>query len=454
MTALDMTTTGDDTLSQDELYRIAEEVLPGPGLGGYALPDDVRFVIRRGEGSRVIAVDGRSYIDYVGGAGALILGHAHPALVAAAQARVADGLHFFGTLNDVAIELARELVDAIPCADKVIFATTGSEATFYAMRIARAATGRNKILKFEGAYHGNHDYASISLMPTQLANYPYAPPDTAGVPSVVPETVLVAPYNDLDVVEAVVREHKDDLAAIIVEPIQRIISPQPGFLEGLRKICDDNGIVLIFDEVVTGFRVAYGGAQAHFGVTPDLASYGKIVGGGGPLSCVGGRADLLDLCDPKNKGNGNYAYINGTLHGNPIAAAAALASLKELRRPGRYDELDAMSQKLLGMCQEVLDRHGLPAIATGQRSLWQILSAPRRQRTRQISSTQTRRPQKHSTWPNCATAFMCCPACGDSSPWCTATRTSPKPPRRWTPPATNSSAETSHVGGLPLGWPR
>ncbi|MEM7223365.1 MAG: aspartate aminotransferase family protein [Pseudomonadota bacterium] len=373
MTALEMTSVGDDARSQDDLYRIAEESLPGAGLGGYSLPEEVRFVIRRGEGSRVISVEGRSYIDYVGGAGALILGHAHPALVAAAQARCADGLHFFGTLNDLAIELAGELVEAIPCADKVIFATTGSEATFYAMRIARAAKQRNKILKFEGAYHGNHDYASVSIMPTQLANYPYAPSDTGGVPSVVPDTVLVAPYNDLDVVEAIVREHMDDLAAIIVEPIQRIISPQPGFLAGLRKICDDNDIVLIFDEVVTGFRVAYGGAQEYFGVTPDLASYGKIVGGGGPLSCVGGRKDLIDLCDPKHKGQANYAYINGTLHGNPIAAAAALASLQELKRPGRYDELEAMSNKLLALCQEVLNRHGLPAIATGQRSLWQIL---------------------------------------------------------------------------------
>ena len=373
MTALDLSTTSDERVSQDDLYQVAEQVLPGTTLGGYTLPDDVRFVIRRGQGSRVQAVDGRWYIDYVGGAGALILGHAHPALVKAVQDRAADGLHFFGTLNDLAIEYAHELVAAIPCADKVIFATTGSEATFYALRIARAATGRDKILKFEGAYHGNHDYASVSLMPTKLANYPYAPPDTGGVPSVVPDTMLVAPYNDLDAVEAIVKEHRGELAAIIVEPIQRIISPVEGFLEGLRRICDDNELVLIFDEVVTGFRVAYGGAQEHFGVTPDLASYGKIVGGGGPLSCVAGRADLLDLCDPKHMGEPTYAYINGTLHGNPIAAAAGLATLKELSQPGRYDALAETSARLLAGCQEVLDRHGLPAIATGSRSLWQIL---------------------------------------------------------------------------------
>ncbi len=354
-------------------YEIAEAALPGAGLGGYALPEDVRFVIHRGEGSRVQDVEGRWYIDYVGGAGALILGHAHPALVQAVQEQATKGLHYFGTLNDVAIELAQELVAAIPCADKIIFATTGSEATFYAMRMARAFTGRDKIMKFEGAYHGNHDYASISFAPTSIANYPVGSPDTGGVPAGVPESVLLAPYNDLEAVRRIVEENRDDLAAIIAEPVQRMISPQPGFLEGLRKICDDNGVLLIFDEVVTGFRLAYGGAQEYFGVKPDLASYGKIVGGGGPLSCVGGREEILDLCNPRHKGKPNYAYVNGTLHGNPIAAAAGLATLRELRKPGCYRGLNAKAADLMKLCQEVLNRNGLPAIAVNEGSLWQIL---------------------------------------------------------------------------------
>jgi glutamate-1-semialdehyde 2,1-aminomutase len=360
-------------LDQAALYEIAEAALPGAGLGGYSLPEDLRFVIHRGEGARLQDVDGRWYIDYVAGAGALILGHAHPALVQAVQDQAPKGLHFFGTLNDVAVELARELVEAIPCAEKIVYATTGSEATFYAMRMARAFTGRDKILKFEGAYHGNHDYSSIAFAPTAIANYPVGSPDTGGVPAGVTESVLLAPYNDLEALRRIVETHRDELAAVIVEPIQRIISPRPDFLPGLRRICNDNDVLLIFDEVVTGFRLAYGGGQEYFGVTPDLASYGKIVGGGGPLACVAGRAEILDLSNPRNKGKPNYAYVNGTLHGNPIAAAAGLASLRELRGPGVYGTLHGKAEELLKLCQEVLDRNGIPAIATGEASLWQIL---------------------------------------------------------------------------------
>ena len=211
--------------SQADYYETAEAALPGAGLGGYSLPEDVRFIIERGEGSRVRSVDGDWYIDYVGGAGANILGHGHPAVMEAVRLQIEKGLHFFGTLNDTAVELAEKLVTLIPCAERIAFSSTGSEATFYAIRLARAYTGRQKILKFEGAYHGNHDYASFSLFPSRPANYPVAPADTGGVPEVLQPTVLVAPYNDLAAVERIVAEHKDDLAAIIVEGVQRIISP-------------------------------------------------------------------------------------------------------------------------------------------------------------------------------------------------------------------------------------
>ena len=365
--------TGPGAMSQDAYYEIAEQALPGGGLGSYALPEDVRFVIHRGVGSRIEDVEGNWHIDYVGGAGALILGHAHPDVVEAAQAQVAKGLHYFGTLCEPTIMLAQKLVAAIPCAERICFATTGSEATFYAMRMARAFTGRDKILKFEGGYHGNHDYSSQSVTPRALSNYPAGQPDSGGIPAAVQPTVLVAPYNDLDTVRRIVEAHRDDLAAIIVEPIQRIIMPRPGFLQGLREICDANGVVLIFDEVVTGFRLAWGGAQAFFGVTPDLASYGKIVGGGGPLSAVAGRADIIDIADPANRGNPDYAYINGTLHGNPVAAVAGLATLGELEKPGTYERLHANADRLQAECQTVLDRHRVPAIATGRGSLWQIL---------------------------------------------------------------------------------
>ena len=186
-------------------------------------------------------------------------------------------------------------------------------------------------------------------------------------------TVLVEPYNDPTAVERLVQEHKDDLAAIIVEGVQRIIFAKPEFLAGLRRLCDEAGIVLIFDEVVTGFRLALGGAQEYFGVLPDLATYGKIVGGGGPLGCVAGRAEILDCVNPGRRGRPDYAYINGTLHGNPIAAAAGLATLEVLERPGFYEALREKSDALTGALQEVLDRHGVPAIAAGRNSFWQLL---------------------------------------------------------------------------------
>jgi glutamate-1-semialdehyde 2,1-aminomutase len=372
-TALDQAANGPGAMSHDDYYRLAGEVLPGAGLGGYSLPEDVRFVIHRGEGSRLQDVRGRWYIDYVGGAGALILGHAFPSVVAAVQEQAAKGLHFFGTLNEACIRLAKEMVDAIPCAEKVAYCTTGSEATFYAMRIARAYTGRSKILKCEGGYHGNHDYSNFSVSPKAVSNFPAGQPDTGGIPASLPESVLIAPFNDLDTIRRIVEAHRDDLAGVIVEPVQRVIWPQDGFLQGLRKICDDNDVLLIFDEVVTGFRLAYGGAQAYFGVKPDLASYGKIVGGGGPVGCVAGKASVMEQCNPVNRGKPSYAYINGTLHGNPIGCVAGLATLAELRKPGFYDRLHARAADLQKSCQQVLDRHKLPARVVGKGSLWQIV---------------------------------------------------------------------------------
>lgn len=372
-TAVDRAEQPVGAMSHEEYYDLASTVLPGAGLGGYSLPDDVRFMIHKGEGSRLQDVRGRWYIDYVGGAGALILGHAFPSVIAAVQEQAPKGLHFFGTLNETAVHLAKELVEAIPCAEKIAYTTTGSEATFYAMRIARAFKGRSKILKCEGGYHGNHDYSNFSVSPRAVSNYPAGQPDTAGMPVTLAESVLVAPYNDLEGAQKIVEEHREDLAAIIVEPVQRIIFPKDGYLEGLRKICDDNDVLLIFDEVVTGFRLAYGGAQEYFGVTPDLACYGKIAGGGGPVGCVASKDEIMEQCNPVNRGKDNYAYINGTLHGNPIGCAAGLATLAELRKPGFYDRLHNRAADLQASCQAVLDRHNLPAKAIGRGSLWQIV---------------------------------------------------------------------------------
>lgn len=367
-------------MTHEDYYKAATKSLPGAGLGSYSLPDDVRFVIHKGDGSRLQDVRGRWYIDYVGGAGALILGHAFPTVVEAVKDQAERGIHFFGTLNEQCIQLAEDLKEIIPCADRIAFTTTGSEATAYAMRTARAATGRSKILKFEGAYHGNHDYSAFSVTPTAISNYPQGRPDTGGLPANMAENVLVSPFNDLETVRRIVEENRGDLAAVIVEPVQRIIFPDDEFLPGLRKICDDNEVLLIFDEVVTGFRLALGGAQEYFEVLPDLASYGKIVGGGGPLGFVGGKAEYMDLMNPRNKGQANYSYVNGTLHGNPVAVVAGMATLAELKRPSFYKDLHSLSDDVCNACQDVLNKNDIPAIAAGKASFWQILfmeKAPR-----------------------------------------------------------------------------
>ena len=358
---------------QAGLFEIADRSLPGSGLGSYSLADDIRLIYSHGAGSRLWDADGNEYIDYVGGAGALILGHSHPAVVKASKAQLERGAHMFGSLNDVAVQLAARLIEDIPCAEKIAYATTGSEATAYAMRLARAFTGRNKILKFEGAYHGNHDYAIVSTFPKQAGDYPRGTPDSCGQPEATVSTMLVCPYNDLATLRKILAEHHADIAAIIAEPVQRIIPAEPEFLHGVRALCDEYDILFILDEVVTGFRLAYGGAQEWFGIKPDLSTHGKVVGGGGPLSCVAGRAEVINLSDPKLKGQAGYTYFNGTLHGNPVAAAATMAMLDELGKPGVYERMNAFAGDLCRESQKVLDRHGIPAIAEHTGSLWQIL---------------------------------------------------------------------------------
>jgi glutamate-1-semialdehyde 2,1-aminomutase len=362
-----------DHLTQAELFEISDRVLPGSGLGSYSLAEDIRLIYSHGKGSRLCDVDGNEYIDYVGGAGALILGHSHPAVVEAAKAQFDRGAHMFGSLNDVAVQLAARLVEDIPCAEKIAYATTGSEATAYAMRLARAFTGRSKILKFEGAYHGNHDYAIVSTFPKETGNYPQGAPDSSGQPEATVSTMLVCPYNDLDTLRKIVAEHHADIAAIFAEPVQRIIPAEPGFLQGIRAICDEYDILFVLDEVVTGFRLGYGGAQQWYDVKPDLSTHGKVVGGGGPLSCIAGRADVIDLSDPKLKGQQGYAYFNGTLHGNPVAAAATMAMLDELGKPGVYERMNDFADDLCLESQKLLDQHSIPAIAEHTGSLWQIL---------------------------------------------------------------------------------
>ena len=350
------------------LIEKAKRVLPGGSFGNFA--SDV--VIREGRGGRVWDESGREYVDFLLGSGPMLVGHAHPEVTAAAQARVAAGTTFFAN-NRHGIELAEAIVAAVPCAEQVRFVSTGSEADLYAMRAARAFRKRDKILKFEGGYHGMSDYSLMSLAPRRPGNFPQPIPDSAGIPRSLRDEVLVAPFNDIEVVASLVHEHRDDLAGVIVEPFQRIIPPAPGFLEGLRRITAENGIPLIFDEVVTGFRLAYGCAQEYYGVVPDLCTLGKVIGGGFPLAAIAGRADIMAHFDRSAVGEEGFLMQVGTLSGNPVAAAAGLATLEILRRPGAYDRIFATGRELMGTLAELLRRNGLTAQVTGEPPLFDVV---------------------------------------------------------------------------------
>jgi glutamate-1-semialdehyde 2,1-aminomutase len=347
------------------LVEKAKRVLPGGSFGNF--PSDI--VIREGRGGRVWDENGKEYVDFLLGSGPMLVGHAHPEVTAAAQARVAQGTTFFAN-NRHGIELAEAIIAAVPCAEQVRFVSTGSEADLYAMRVARAFRKRDKILKFEGGYHGMSDYSLMSLAPKRPGNFPQPIPDSAGIPRSLRDEVLVAPFNDLEVVASLVSEHKEELAGIIVEPFQRIIPPAPGFLEGLRKITAESGTLLIFDEVVTGFRLAYGGAQEYYGVVPDLCTLGKVIGGGFPLAAIAGRADIMAHFDRGAVGDDGFLMQVGTLSGNPVAAAAGLATLDILKRPGAYERIFATGRELMGTFAELLKRGGVTARVIGEPPLF------------------------------------------------------------------------------------
>ena len=355
------------------LLATARRVMPGGAFGSFALDNDVDIVIRTGKGSKVYDVDGREYIDCINGSGPMLLGHAHPDVVAAVREAAECPSNFY-LLNEKGIELAELLVSAIPCAEQIKYGVTGSDATLYAMRLARAYTGRDKILKFEGGFLGSNEYALMSMRPSApFAERPTARPDSGGIPKVLENEVLVAPFNNLEAVQEIVDSASHELAAIIVEPQQRSIEPMSGFLEGLRAICDKNGILLIFDEMVTGFRLAWGGAQERYKVLPDLAAYGKAIGGGLPLSAVAGRAEILSLADPRRASDPRYCFIGGTTCGNGVAAASGLATLRVLQRPGTYERLNAIGDRFRHGAVEILGRHGVPGQAIGSGPLTQIV---------------------------------------------------------------------------------
>ena len=355
-------------MSQEQLLKRASQVMPASGFGNF----DPSIIIRESKGSRVWDEDGNEFIDYLTGSGPMILGHGHPEVLDAVSEQMAKGMTFFAH-NARGIELAEEICRALPCAEQVRYTCTGSEADMYAMRLARAYTQRDTILKFEGGYHGMSAEAQMSLAPERQVNFPVAVADSAGIPESVRNDMLVAPYNDIDFAHSIMEEMSGKIAAVIVEPFQRVIPPEPGFLKALREACDEHGSVLIFDEVVTGFRFSYGGAQSVYGVTPDVCTLGKIIGGGFPLAAIAGKTELMAHFDKEKVGSERFLMQLGTLSGNPLAAVAGLKTLEILRRPGQYEKLYETGKTLMKGIDECLRSTEHAAQVIGHPTLFDVV---------------------------------------------------------------------------------
>ena len=349
-----------------EIFRRATDVLVGgvnsPVRAFRAVGGDP-IVVDHASGARLWDADGNEYIDYVCSWGALILGHAHPKVVQAITDQARRGTSY-GMPTELEVELASRIRSAIPSCEKVRFVSSGTEATMSAVRLARAATGRDLIIKFEGCYHGHSD-SFLSEAGSGLATLGIAA--CPGVPQALAELTLNAPYNDAAAVEKLFDEHRDKIAAVIVEPVAAnmgVVAPLPGFLQNLRDLTTRHGALLIFDEVITGFRVCYGGAQTLFGIAPDLTTLGKIIGGGLPVAAYGGRRDLMDRVAPLGP-----VYQAGTLSGNPLAMTAGIASLDLLAAPGFYESLDARAKRLGDGIATALRETGVSAKAVRVGSL-------------------------------------------------------------------------------------
>ena len=340
-----------------QLFADAQTLIPGGvnspvrafrGVGG----DPIFF--KQGKGAYLTDVDDKCYIDYVGSWGPLILGHCHPAVVSALMAQAQLGVSF-GAPTDLEIKLAKKIISLMPSIQQIRMVNSGTEATMTAIRLARGYTQKSKIIKFNGCYHGHSDSLLVKAGSGLLT---LGIPSSLGILTHTVEYTLTANFNDLDAVAQLFEHHRDDIAAIIVEPIagnMGFVLPKPEFLQGLRDLCDAYDAVLIFDEVMTGFRVALGGAQALYGVTPDLTTLGKVIGGGLPVGALGGRAEIMALLAPLGG-----VYQAGTLSGNPLAMAAGLATLTEVEKPDFYTKLSAMSAALVCALEDVCRTLNVP----------------------------------------------------------------------------------------------
>jgi len=346
-----------NTTRSQEIFAAAQQLMPGgvsspvrafKSVGGHPI------VFDRVKGAYAWDVDGNRYIDYVGSWGPAICGHAHPEVIAALHEALEKGTSF-GAPCELENHLAQLVIDAVPSVEMVRFVNSGTEACMAVLRLMRAFTGREKVIKFEGCYHG---HADMFLVKAGSGVATLGLPDSPGVPRSVTANTLTAPYNCLESVKGLFAEHPGEIAGVILEPVvgnAGFITPEPGFLEGLRELTKEHGALLVFDEVMTGFRISYGGAQAKFGITPDLTTLGKVIGGGLPVGAYGGRADIMGMVAPAGP-----MYQAGTLSGNPLAMTAGIKTLELLKQPGTYERLEAITQRLSSGLQEAARQAGVP----------------------------------------------------------------------------------------------
>ncbi|MGI6094652.1 MAG: glutamate-1-semialdehyde 2,1-aminomutase [Lachnospiraceae bacterium] len=351
----------------EELFQRAVKVIPGgvnsPVRAYGSVGENPRF-IQGAVGSKIFDVDGNVYIDYIDSWGPMILGHNHEEIKDAVVKAAQDGLSF-GCATEIEVEIAEYICERIPAVEMIRMVNSGTEAVMSAIRVARGYTGKNKIIKFAGCYHGHSDAMLVSAGSGVMTS---GVPDSAGVPKGCTQDTMIAVYNDLESVKQLFAESKEQVAAVIVEPLganMGVVPPAAGFLEGLRRLCDENHALLIFDEVITGFRLGFTGAAGYFGIRPDLVTYGKIIGAGMPVGAYGGRKEIMELIAPVGS-----VYQAGTLSGNPIAMTAGLTQLKILyEHPEIYEKLQQMGEKLYGGMKQILKEYEVPCQINYEASL-------------------------------------------------------------------------------------
>ena len=359
----------------------APRYLPGGTYSTIAHDPDSSpgFLFSHGSGAYLHTTDGRRFLDVMLGHGSLLLGHCHPAVVEAVKRQVELG-NTFTHVTRPAIRLAEMIVEDVPCADRVRFVNSGTEAVMLALRIVRAHTRRDRVLKFEGAYHGFADGVLFSTnygRPEMWPDHPLPDPDTPGIPSGHVRDILIAPWNDIDTTREIVADNLADLAGIIVEPVMRGLSSRPGFLEDVRDLAAEARVPLIFDEVGTGFRLALGGAQEYYGVTPDIATFGKGLGSGYPIGAVAGSGELMSYLDPASPDD-ERVFSLGSFHGNAVSAAAGVSTIERLREPGVYEHLGSYGDRLRDSLEDLFRQFDLAVRMTGEANIveWLFTTEP------------------------------------------------------------------------------